>query len=364
MKIKILKQNCLKNIQNVQNVISSRSSLPILSNILIEAEKNNRVTLIATDLDIGILSTFETEVEEEGSITIPAKRFSDIIKELPDEDILISTMKNNSMSIKCSKSFFKIIGLPKEDFPKLPTFKEEPSVTIKQAVLKKMLGLTHFSMSHDDTRYVLNGASFLFKNNKLIIVATDGKRLSFVKEAIEKDGVNKTIIVPSKTVYELSRILEEEGDVKIIFSENQVKFELKNITIISRLIEGDFPNYEQVIPKEAQEKVIVNRDMFLLGIKRAALLTTQDSQSVKLDILKNKIVVSKSSPNIGEAREEIDTTYQGAEISVGFNPDYIIDVLKVIPKDEIELEITAPDKPAVIRIEDRFLYLVLPMQYI
>ena len=363
MKIKILKQAFLKNIQHVQNIISSKSSLPILSNILIEAEKN-KVVLTTTDLDIGISSALETEVEEEGAITIPAKRFNDIIKELPDEDISISTMKNNSMVIKCSKCFFKIIGLPKEEFPKLPEFKDEPSVVIKQSVLKNMIAMTHFSMSHDETRYVLNGALFLFKGKKLAIVTTDGKRLSFVKKDLEKDGLNKAIVIPSKTIYELNRILNDEGDVKIVFSENQVKFDLKNITVISRLIEGDFPNYEQVVPKEPQEKIIINRGLFLDGIKRAALLTTQDSQSVRFEILKNKIVVSKSSPNIGEVREELDTVYKGHEITVGFNPGYIMDALKVIPQDEIALEVFGPDKPAVIRIEDWFLYLVLPMQLV
>jgi DNA polymerase III subunit beta len=363
MKIKILKQNFLKNIQHVQNIISSKNSLPILSNILIEAEKN-KVTLTSTDLDIGISSVLETEVEEEGAITIPAKRFNDIIKELPDEDVSISTMKNNSMVIKCSKCFFKIIGLPKEEFPKLPEFKDEPSVVIKQSVLKNMITMTRFSMSHDETRYILNGTLFLFKGKKLTMVTTDGKRLSFVKKDTEKDGLSKAIIVPSKTIDELNRILGEEGDVRIIFSENQVKFDLKNITIISRLIEGDFPNYEQVVPKEPQEKIIVQRGQFLDGVKRAALLTTQDSQAVKFEILKNKIVVSKSSPNIGEVREEIDTVYKGHEITVGFNPNYIMDVLKVIPQDEIALEVFGADKPAVIRVGDWLLYLALPMQLV
>lgn len=361
MKIKLLKQVFIKNIQDVQNVISTKSSLPILANILITAEKN-KVTLIATDLDIGISSKLETEVEEEGAITLPAKRFNDIIKEMPDEDIMLSTMKNNSVTIKSSKCFFKIIGLPKEDFPKLPEFNNDPNITIKQSVLKTMLTMTCFSMSHDETRYVLNGALFVFKNKKLTIVTTDGKRMGMIKKDIESDGINKTIIVPSKTIYELNRTLGDDGDVKIIFSENQVKFEVNNITIISRLIEGAFPNYEQVIPKEAQEKISVARETLLLSIRRAALLTTQDSQSVKFDILKNKIVVSKTNPNIGEAREEIDSVYKGQELAIGFNPNYIIDVLKVVPQDEIKLEITASDKPAVIRIEDWFLYLVLPMQ--
>ncbi len=361
MKIKILKNDLVKNIQNVQNVVSSRTSLPILSNVLVESERNG-VRLTGTDLDIGISSAFISEVEEDGSITIPAKRFNDIVKELPDEDVLITTMKNNSMTIKCGKCFFKILGLPKEDFPKLPEFNVEPHITINQGILKKMLTMTYFSMSHDETRYVLNGALFLFKSNQLIIVTTDGKRLSFVKKDIGKEVPSKSIIVPSKTIYELNRVLKDEGEVKITLSENQIRFELENITLISRLIEGEFPNYEQVIPKEAKEKITIDRNQFLLGAKRAALLTTQDSQSIKIDVTKNRMSISKTNPNIGETKEEIEVNYKGHDITVGFNPGYLIDALKVLPKDEVDIEITGPDKPAVIRIEDWYTYLVLPMQ--
>jgi len=361
MKIKVLKSLLGKNLQTVQSVISSRSSLPILSNVLIEAE-NGEIKLTSTDLDIGISSRFTSEVEEQGAITVPAKRFSDIIKELPDEDVLISTMKNNSVAIRCGKCFFKILGLPKEDFPRLPEFTNEPNVTMDGGVLKKMLGMTCFSVSHDETRYVLNGALFIFKSNKLTVVTTDGKRLSIVKQDIGESGLDKAIIVPSKTISELNRVLEDEGELKFTISDNQIRFALKNVTIISRLIEGEFPDYEQVIPSQAKEKVVVQREQLLLGVRRAALLTTHDSQSIKMDILKNKTVISKSNPNIGEAKEEIETSYKGHDIAVGFNPSYLIDVLKVVPKDELEIEISGPDKPAVIRIDDWYLYLVLPMQ--
>lgn len=361
MKIKILKDELVKNIQNVQNIISSKSSLPILSNVLIEAEQG-KVRLTSTDLDIGISSIFIAEVEEDGAITVPAKRFSEIVKELPDEDIIINTMKNNSMAIKCGKCFFKILGLPKEDFPKLPEFEKEPHIIIEQGVLKRMLNMTHFSMSRDETRYVLNGALFLFKSNKLTIVTTDGKRLSLIEKEIGKELPGKSVIVPSKTIHELIRVLRDEGEMKIIFSENQIKFESGNTTIISRLIEGEFPNYDQVIPSQIKDKIVINREQFLLGVKRAALLTTQDSQSIKIDIMKNKLIISKSNPSIGEAKEEIETTYKGPDIIVGFNPNYLMDALKVIPKDEIEIEISGPDKPTVMRIENWYVYLVLPMQ--
>ncbi|MFH1782027.1 MAG: DNA polymerase III subunit beta [Candidatus Omnitrophota bacterium] len=361
MKVKVLKNDLIKNIQNVQNVISAKSSLPILSNILIET-KDNKLQLTSTDLDIGISSVVSAEIEEEGAITVPAKRFNDIIKELPNEDISIATMKNNSVVIKCSKCFFKILGLPKEDFPKLPEFKDEKSVVIKQDILKKMISMTHFSISHDEARYILNGALFLFTPQKFIIVTTDGKRLSLIKQDLENCTLNRSIIVPSKTIYELNRVLQDEGEVGVTLSENQARFELGNVTIISRLIEGEFPNYEQVIPNESKDKALVQREGFLSSVRRAALLTTQDSRSIKIDVLKNKMVISKTSPNIGEVKEELEISYKGHETTIGFNPGYLIDVLKVLPKDEFEIDIVGSDKPAVIRIDDWYVYLVLPMQ--
>jgi DNA polymerase-3 subunit beta len=223
--------------------------------------------------------------------------------------------------------------------------------------------MTHFSISHDETRYVLNGALFLFKDNKITIVTTDGKRLSLIRKDVNKTTpMDSSIIVPSKTIYELARVLKDDGDVKITLGENQIKLELENITIISRLIEGEYPNYEQVIPKEVKEKMVIQREQFLLGVRRAALLTTQDSQSIKIDLLKNKMIISKANPNIGEAKEEIDVAYKGIDLTIGFNPSYLTDVLRVVPKDEVEIEILGPDKPLVIRIEDWYVYLVLPMQ--
>lgn len=361
MKIKILKEDLVKNIQNIQNVVTTKSSLPVLSNVLIEAGQQE-VCLTGTDLDIGISSKFVCEIEEKGAIAVPAKRFSDIVRELPEEDIFISTMKNNSMTIKCGKCFFKILGLPKEDFPKLPEFDNSPHVTIDQGVLKKMLSMTCFSMSHDEARYVLNGSLFIFKNKELTIVTTDGKRLSFIKRDTQESAPEKTIIVPSKTIYELNRVLNDQGNTKITFGENQVRFDVENVTTISRLIEGEFPDYKQVIPEEHKDKVSINREQFLLGVKRAALFTTQDSRSIKINILKNKIIVSKSNPMVGETKEEIEADYKGPEITMGFNPSYLTDILKVIPKDELEIELWGPDKPAVMRIEDWYVYLVLPMQ--
>lgn len=361
MKVVINKPELSKGIQVVQNVVSQRSTLPILSNILLETHKDS-LKLTATDLDIGISCSVSAKIEEEGSITVPAKKFSDIIKEFPQDNLVISVKKNNVVTIEAQKLYFKIIGLPKDEFPKLPTFKDNDQIILDQGVLKNMLTMTAFAMSHDETRYVLNGIYLAIKGSVLRLVATDGRRLTMMEKKIDvPKNFEKRLIIPAKSIQELLRIIKDAGAIKILFSDTQAAFDLDDAVIISRLIEGEFPNYEQVVPKENKDKLIVNRDAFLLAVKRAGLLTTQDSLAIKIDLLKDRLIVSKSSPDVGESREELEAEYKGAEFSIGFNPGYIIDVLKNMPDEKVALEFTAPDKPAALRNEN-YMYVIMPMQ--
>ncbi len=363
MKFNITKDLLLKGIQEVQSAISTKASLPILSNMLIEAAEDHLI-LTTTDLDIGITSRIAVKPQVVGAITIPAKKFSDIIKELPDNEMIsISVKKNNLVNIECGKSVFKIMGLPKEEFPQLPEFKDKDSMVLPQKKLKIMLGLTGFAISHDESRYVLNGVLFVIKPTHIRLVATDGRRLAMVEDKIQlPKTLERKFIVPTKAVNELDKSLGEEGDVKIFFSDNQIFFDMGKTRLVSRLIEGEFPNYEQVIPKEAKDKLTVPKDTFLSAVKRAALFTNQDSAAVKVDLSKDKIVISKSTPYLGEARVEVDAEYKGKDISVGFNPDYLVDLLKNIDQENIAFEVTDPDKPGVVRIGTEYIYVVLPMQ--
>jgi len=364
MKFNLTKDALLKRTQIVQNAISTKSSLPILSNILIEA-MDNSIVFTATDLDIGIISTEAIKPQVTGFVTIPAKKFFDIIKELPEAEIAFSVKKNNLVHIECPQCVFKIMGLPKDEFPQLPEFKDKDSVTIEQKKLKNMLSMVNFSMSKDETRYVLNGILFTIKPAYLRLVATDGRRLAMA-EAKGQFGKtqDRKLIVPAKTVTELNRILTDEGTVKISFGDNQVMFDIGPTKVISRLIEGEFPNYEQVIPKEAKEKVKVARDKFLSATKRAALFTSSDSMAVKIELTKDKMVLSKSTPYLGEAREEIEVDYKGKDLTLGFNPDYLTDVLKNLDQETVQFEFVDSEKPGVMRIGDEYVYVVLPMQIV
>ncbi|MBN1353994.1 MAG: DNA polymerase III subunit beta [Candidatus Omnitrophica bacterium] len=365
MKFKTSKEDLLKTIQKVQNAISPKTTLPILANILFEAEKNV-MKITATDLDIGISSKIPIKTDMEGAITLPAKKFIDIIKELPESgDILFTAKKNNVITIECDNIIFKIVGLPKDEFPKPPDFQNKNTTLLPQKLLKNMITMTLFAVSRDETRYILNGILCIIKDKNIKIVATDGRRLAVVEKELPKETViNKKVIIPTKTAQELGRLLLDEGDVKISFDENQILFDLENTLIISRLIEGEFPNYEQVIPKEVKEKVLVKNDAFLAATKRASIFTNQDSMAIKLDISKDRMSVSKNTPYIGEVKEDLSVSYKGKSISIGFNPTYIIDALKNIDTEQIGLELSDNDKPGVIRVGNEYVYVVLPMQVV
>ena len=361
MKFQTTKENLFNNIQIVQNVVNPRVSLPILSNILLET-LDGKLRLVATDLDIGISCEYPIEVMEPGAITIPSKRFADIIRELPAGQIVITVKKNNTVLIQSETCEFRIMGLPKEEFPKLPEFKDLEVIKIEQAALRDMLNKTSFSVSHDEARYILNGILFKMENNKLTLVATDGRRLALEEKKLEINiGKPASIIIPLKTITELAHNLKDVGEVLLILGGNQALFDLGPIRIISRLIEGEFPDYHQVIPVEQKDKIKLNREKFLLAIKRAAILSTLDYQAAKLEVFKDKLVISRSTPEVGESREELESEYSGKELVVGFNPAYLIDVLKNLQDETVNFEVTDAEKPGVLR-SNEYIYIILPMR--
>jgi len=274
----------------------------------------------------------------------------------------VVTKKNNQVTIETDSCQFKIMGLAREEFPKLPEFKDKEAITLEQSVLKQMLILTAFAVSFDETRYILNGILFKVEKGVLTLVATDGKRLAIVErkltQATDKDI---RIIVPVKTIHELNRNLKEEGNISLVLGNNQALFDLGNVVVISRLIEGEFPDYRQVIPPASETKIKIGREQFLLAVKRAALLSTPDYQAVKLEVFKNKLVVSKSTPDVGESREEVGMEYSGKEMIIGFNPVYLADALKNLNEGKVEFELTDSEKPGVLRMSG-YVYIVLPMR--
>ncbi len=364
MKIKVLKEKLLTGVQTVQNVVSTKITLPILSNILLEAKDGN-LKLCATDLDIGISCEYPVDILEEGAITIPAKKVTDIIREMPSGEILIYTQRNNQVEIECDRCRFKLNGLPKDEFPKFPEVKDKQRITIEQTILKEMLDMTSFAVSYEESRYVLNGVLFEISDKTICTVAADGRRLAKMeKEILSPIEDEIKVIIPIKAVHEILRNLGNEGDVSMIIGNNQVLFDIDGILIATRIIEGEFPNYRQAIPHPSENKIKIKTADLLSAIRRANLLSTTDFQAVKFEVFSNKLVVSKNTPNIGESREEIPIENNGPKIVVGYSPNFFIDVLKHISREYIDLELVSMEDNSIIRAVIRFdgyLYLVMPM---
>ena len=364
MKFSTTKDILLKGIQGVQSVIDAKAVQPILSHILVEADGESTV-LTATDFNVCVMNTLPIKPAIGGAITIPAKRLAEIIRELPDgETISLSVKKNNLVNIECEKSAFKIMGLPEDEFSKPPEFKDKNHILLQQKKLKLMLRRTSFAIGHDEIRHTLNGILFVVKPNGMRMVATDGRCLAMIEEKMQLPKTIETkFILPAKAVDELDRILADTDDeVRLFLAEKQVMFDTGAKKLVSRLIEGDFPNYERVVPAEAKEKVVVPRAALLPAIKRVALFTSQDSMFIKIDVSRDKMTLSKSDPHSGEARVELGAQYKGKELSVCFNPDYLISLLKNIDEESVSLELVDPEKPGVVRIGNEYVYVVMPRQ--
>lgn len=367
MNLTITKEQILNGLQAVQNVVSTRTTLPILSNVMLRAE-GDRLEFTATDLDVTVACSVEAKIKKGGAATVPVKKLFGIARELGGTEIDLEVDDKNVCSISAGPSFYKIHGLSAEEFPPLPKFKEEKNVTLPQATVRSMIKKTSFAMSMDESRYVLNGIFLSLKDHKLTMVATDGRRLALVEE--EADVTDKStgeFIIPAKAVNELNRLLQEKGDVEIKFTDNQAAFTLKDekggsVLIITKLIEGNYPNYRQVIPNETKERVAFAREEFLHALKRAEIMTSEKANSVKLTFGKNTLAITANSPEVGEARESIAINYKGKEIAVAFNPRYMIDPLSALADDEVYLELIDELSPGVLKIKGPFLYVVMPMR--
>jgi len=367
MNLTIAKEQILNGLQSVQNIVSTRTTLPILSNVLLRAD-GNRLELTATDLDVTITCSVEAGVKRPGATTVPVKKLFGIARELGTPEIELEVDDKNVCSIRSGPSFFKIRGLGAEEFPPLPQFKEDKKVVLPQEKIRSMLRKTSFAISTDESRYVLNGIFFSLKEHKLTMVATDGRRLALVDEEVDVSEKSQgEFIIPAKAVNELNRLLQEKGDVEIRYTDNQAAFELKDekgfsILIITKLIEGSYPNYRQVIPAEAKERVALGREEFMHALRRAEIMTSEKQNSVKLSFTKNSLSITANSPDVGEAQESLAINYKGKDMAIAFNPGYVIDPLNALPNDEIFLELIDELSPGVLKINGPFLYVVMPMR--
>ncbi len=368
MKINITKETLLEGIQVISAGVASRTTLPILHNFLMETQ-GNKIKLVRTDMEMAVVHYINAEVEEEGSLTIPTKEFSEIIKNLPDgKEINLFTGENNKFHIKSGKSKFWVIGTPKTEYPAIPEIEKTGSISLSPTALQNMIDKTAFSASTQETRYILNGLLWNNSADKFEVVATDGGRLAVASHAALPDSGEFKIIIPTKILNEVVRFIslskpDKDSQIHINVASNQVSFELNETTFISRLIEGNFPNYKQVIPTKKNFGFEVFTKELLASTRRAALCSGEFGSTVKFHMENNALTVSSTSQNM-EFTDELPIEYTQEAFDCAFNPQYIIDVLKNVGSEKVSFSFINSSQPVLIEPvgQEDLKYVIMPVR--
>ncbi len=372
MKFKINRDHFSNGLAQVLNVVGSKATMPILSNVLIEAEKDS-ISLTTTNLDLGIRCKIKAEVKETGTVTLPVKRLATIVRELPNVDVIFDAAANHQVKLTSGGSNFKIMGIGKEEFPPLPEFGDEKAFGLSQEELMTMLQSVSYAQSSDETRYILNGVYLSFKDGKFSLVATDGRRLALISKEQEMTAENSgSLILPAKTVSELLRMLGKGEKLKISFNDRRAAFQINtdkdssglidSIYLYSKVVEGNYPNYNQVIPKETHQRIKLERQLLQECVHRAALVCSEKSNSVKIKITSNLLEIMAQSPDFGEAHESMAIAYSGPDLQVAFNPQFILDPLRALNKDEVFFELKDEISPGVFKTLDSFICVIMPVR--
>ena len=372
MNLTISKEQIINGLQAVQNVVSTRTTLPILSNVLLEATESS-INVTATDLEVGMKSSYPAEVLSTGKITVSAKKLYEIVKELPNKLIVFLAKDNDWVEIKCGKVQFNIVGLSPEEFPYFPEVKEENLFEIESTLLRGMIEKTSYAICFDETKYNLNGIFTKVDTgddgiNSLKMVATDGHRLSIASGALKGSASSellKGVILPKKGVTELKKITEEDsGTLLFGFMDNSAVIKKGDSYMVMRLVDGDFPDYNRVIPTSNTQIVTVNKEDFSHSVRRMAILSSEKFKGIMLEITSGNVRISSSNPELGDAMEELDVIYSGDPISVRFNARYLLDVLAIAETERVEMKFKDELSPSIIVPEnsDSFLAVIMPMR--
>lgn len=367
MKLEIEKKDLLNLIGKTQNIVEKRNTMPILVNILLDAEDDS-IKVFATDLEVSLTDQVKAKVMQNGKVAVSAKSLFDIAKELAEGPIQLIKKENNWLEIKQGKYTSKIVGISAEEYPIFPTYNSQSFVRIDAQILKEMIDKTIFSVSNDETRYHLNGVFFeMNPNTGLKMVATDGHRLSLINKTAPdlKTSVSQGVIIPRKGLNEIKKILEGvDSTVDIAIEGSQFILKHGSAVLMIRLIEGKYPNYQQFIPQKLKQKVNVNKDAFLTSLKRVSLLANQKSKAVVINLSNGKMEISSNNPELGDAKEELEVDYTGNDMKIGFNAKFITDVLVSIDNDSIDVELNDNLSPGLLKPHNDSSYtcVVMPMR--
>jgi DNA polymerase-3 subunit beta len=373
MKIKIARDELLTGLQRVQGIVEKRNTMPVLSNILLET-KQDGIELVATDLEIGFRGHYKADVQQAGSVSLSARKLYELLKEVADGEVTLTTQENNWVQIQAGRSQFKIVGMAASEFPALPTIEREGRVAIPGSGLSSLIRKTLFAVGDNDARYILNGLLItLHSSDKKVtmkLVGTDGHRLAVAESDVTQSAGTdfpKEIkaIIPRKAAQEIRRLLEEEeGEPLLGFTKNLVTFQKSGLFLTSRVMEGTYPNYQQVIPKESAKKAAIERTALESALRRVAVLSKDKTNAVKVILQNGSITLHTSSPDVGEATEDLPAQYRGESLTTGFNARYLLDALAVMDGETVNLEISSPLSPCVLKSDGDpgFLCVVMPMK--
>lgn len=365
MKLVCSKSNLLNGVQIVSKAVSNKTTMSILECIMVDATKGI-ITLTANDMDLGIETIIEGQIVEKGSIALDAKIFLEIVRKLPDSDITIETDSSYKTTITCEKAKFNIIGKSGEDFSYLPVVEKQDSIILSQFTLKEVVRQTIFSISDNDNNKLMTGELFEINGDELKVVSLDGHRISIRKIQLKESYEPKKVVVPGKTLNEVSKILPggAENDVTISFTPKHIVFEFENTTVVSRLIEGEYFKIDQMLSSDYETKVTINKRELLESIDRATLLVKEGDKKPIIIHIMDETMELKMNSTVGSMNEEIAITKQGKDLLIGFNPKFMIDALRVIDDEEIDIYLVNPKAPCFIKdSEEKYIYLILPVNF-
>lgn len=363
MKLTVNKDAILEGLQKVQAIVSTRSTLPVLYNVYLKAEKD-RLWFTTTDIDVTIRTSVAANVARTGGTTLPARRLFGLVKELAATEIDIDVNDKDIATIRAGSFVSKVIGISDEEFPPMANVQAHRSYSIEQKLLKSMLQSTYYALSTDETRPMLNGVLLSFKGGKLCVVATDGRRMAMWEQEMEiSREAEGEFIIPTKTINELTKSLKDEGVAKLQLSDNQISVEFDNVLLTSKLIDHTYPNFRQVIPPGSDERITVERELVLNAVRRVSMLIPdQNTGSVTLVFSSDHLEVSTSASDVGEATERVAIKYRGKDLKVSFSPIFLMDPLRNLSSDELVFEVSDELSPCVIRNDKPFLYVLMPMR--
>jgi DNA polymerase III subunit beta len=363
MDVQLDRDSFLKGLQMVQNIVEPRQALPILANVLIQAEGES-VRLTATDLEVGATVSVPAKIGAPGAVTLSARKLTEIARELPAAALSLKAQDNAWVALRCGGAAFKLAGLPAGDFPAVTPAATAGWVTIEAKVLKEMIEQTSFAVSHDEGRYALNGILFAVQGKEIRLVATDGHRLAVSTRALREAAPTATGIVPRKGVLEIGRVLGVGEEVQIALAENQFVLRMPNFVMLARLIEGQFPNWEQVLPKAQPRRVTLSRAGFTAALRRVSVMAEERTRPIKLIFMPGTLRLLAYHPELGEAEEALEVGYSGEELTIGFNSRYLLEALAPLAADEVLMELNDAMSPGVIKSfqDEGTLCVIMPMR--